>query len=380
MRVQLYRFTDDWDRPLDSQLDSDTTLVLLFGEIGSRQDQHAALRSVCATFPRSIKSGGSRGSDIYEGRLEEYALVLAVIRFDKSRLKRAEYTVTSTEDSHTAGDALGKALRHDDLRGVFLIGAGERIDEEALTDGINRSLPKQVVVTGGVTTHNYRRQSTHILSEDCHPRTDHVSAVGYYGDSLRFIASRQEGWERFGIEYKITSARGNILYTLNHKPALEVYRNHLGKLADKLPGIATRFPLAIHPNRTDQAPRIHTIIGIDETNQTLLFPQDIPVGHYAMFMKADTQRLLLGACEAAHDLSHAYQPPASEALNITVSSMRRKRLLLHRTDEEPKMVRHTLPEGIHQVGFYSDGTIAPTDSGHSIADRQTLVLTLIWEP
>ncbi len=380
MQVQLYRYTDDWDRPLDARLDSDTTLVLLFGEIGPQRDQHAALRSVCATFPRSIKSGGSRGSDIYEGRLEEYALVLAVIRFEKSRLKRAEYSVTSTEDSHRAGHALGKALQHDDLRGVFLIGAGERIDEEALTLGINRSLSEKVVVTGGVTTHNYRRQTTHILSEDCQTRTDSVSAVGYYGDAIRFIASRQEGWERFGIEYKITSSRGNILYTLNHRPALEVYKNHLGKLADKLPGIAARFPLAIQSGHTHRAPKIHTIIGIDEARQALLFAQDIPAGHYAMFMKADAHRLLLGACEAARNLSHAYHPPASEALNITVSSMRRKRLLLHRTDEEPKMVRHFLPSGIHQVGFYSDGTIAPTGSGQSTADRQTLVLTLIWEP
>jgi hypothetical protein len=53
------------------------------------------------------------------------------------------------------------------------------------------------------------------------------------------------GWMDFGPERRITRSAGNVLYELDGKPALDLYKTYLGERPQGLPGSALLFPLSI---------------------------------------------------------------------------------------------------------------------------------------
>src|SRR5256885_621748 len=62
-------------------------------------------------------------------------------------------------------------------------------------------------------------------------RGDRVVAVGLYGDHVRVGSGSRGGWGIFGPERVVTRSSGNVLFELDGKPALELYKRYLGDLA-----------------------------------------------------------------------------------------------------------------------------------------------------
>ena len=69
--------------------------------------------------------------------------------------------------------------------------------------------------------------------------------IGFYGDRLRVGYGSLGGWDPFGPERRITRSRGNVLYELDGRPALELYRLYLGEHAAGLPATGLLFPLSL---------------------------------------------------------------------------------------------------------------------------------------
>lgn len=73
-----------------------------------------------------------------------------------------------------------------------------------------------------------------------------TTALVFYGSSLEVRYASKGGWDPFAPKRLITkSAPGNILYELDNKSALSLYKEYLGKYAAKLPASALLFPLNV---------------------------------------------------------------------------------------------------------------------------------------
>jgi hypothetical protein len=233
-------------------------------------------------------------------------------------------------------------------------------------------------VTGGLAGDDDRFEKTYVVGEECRVESGLVSAVGFYGESFQIATGYKGGWDKFGIEREITSSRKNVLYTLNNEPALEVYKRYLGKHAAELPASALLFPLAIRESKETEETKVRTVLAVDEEAQSITFAGDMPQGGYATFMKANFDRLIDGAYEAAEQLAEGREI-GKAALSIAVSCVGRKLLLKQRTEEELEAILDVLPEGTRQIGFYSYGEISPMHTGKCDLHNQTMTLTLFWE-
>ena len=112
-------------------------------------------------------------------------------------------------------------------------------------------------------------------------------------------AGSQGGWETFGPERKVTRADGNVLYELDGRPALALYKEYLGELATGLPATALRFPLSIREERGTKSAVVRTVLAIDEAAQSMTFAGDMPIGWHAQLMRSNHDRLIAGAMRAA---------------------------------------------------------------------------------
>jgi hypothetical protein len=245
--------------------------------------------------------------------------------------------------------------------------------------GLNAILPSSVVVTGGLAGDGDRFERTWVIRDGI-PHSGFVSAIGFYGERLRIGYGSKGGWDIFGPERLVTRAERSILYELDGKPALELYKKYLGDRAAGLPATALLFPLALRADSSDEKRIVRTILAVDETTQSMTFAGDIPQGYLAQLMKANFDRLVDGAAGAALMVrEHQQEAPADPVLAIAISCVGRRLVLGEHTEDELEATLDGLPEGTQQIGFYSYGEIAPYGTGHCDLHNQTMTLTTISE-
>ena len=360
-------------------LDSETSLLLLFGD--SRLIDHPALiQQVLDACPRSHVMGCSTAGEIHGCEISDDSLVVAAARFDHTALRTAQATVQAPTDSYTAGRTIAEQLKHPSLRGVFVLSDGLNVNGSELVKGLNDTLGEAVVVTGGLAGDGTDFKRTWVI-KDRMPIGGYVTAIGFYGDHVKLGHGSKGGWDKFGPERLVTKSKGNILYELDGRPALQLYKEYLGDRAAGLPATGLLFPLAIRSSNTDGKALVRTILAVDEAAQSMTFAGDMPEGVLAQLMRANFDRLVQGASDAAtlavNSRDHTSSP--SPTLSIAISCVGRRLVLGERTEEEIEATLDILPKGSSQVGFYSYGEISPYKSGACDLHNQTMTLTTIAE-
>ncbi|MEN8164190.1 MAG: FIST N-terminal domain-containing protein, partial [Acidobacteriota bacterium] len=262
-----------------SALDSEQTLVVVFGPSQMLDDSNL-ISSVADAFPHSHLIGCSTSGEIVGTTISDNTLAIGVCRFSDSELKTTVAPVASSADSFGAGEMIARELAGPSLRSVFVLSDGLNVNGSELVRGLNSVLPEEVVVTGGLAGDGDRFVRTWVLSGG-RPMSGHVCAVGLSGDRLLVGHGSKGGWDIFGPERRVTRSKGNILYELDGKPALEIYKQYLGDRASGLPSTALRFPLALRYDKDAEKQVVRTILGVDEDSQAMVFAGDVPEGCFA---------------------------------------------------------------------------------------------------
>jgi hypothetical protein len=378
MKLETLRFDSatGWDSDALPGLDSENTLVLLFGAPRFLDDPEP-FRTVRSAYPRAAVVGCSTSGEILGDAVYDETVTGAVIRFERTSLRPTRARVRSADESFAAGASIARDLDQDGLRGVFLLSDGLGVNGSELVRGLNSVLPPSVVVTGGLAGDGSRFEKTWVLI-DGQPRAGWVSAVGLYGDEVRIHHGSRGGWDLFGPERRVTRSRGNVLYELDGKPALALYKEDLGELAADLPASALLFPLSLRAGVDDEDSIVRTILAVSEEDQSMTFAGDITEGHFAQLMHANFDRLVTGASEAAA-FTRKGGAEGPGLLAIAISCVGRRLILGERSEEELEASLEALPPGTTQVGFYSYGEISPFASGHCDLHNQTMTITAITE-
>jgi hypothetical protein len=184
--------------------------------------------------------------------------------------------------------------------------------------------------------------------------------------------------ELLGPERQITKSVGNVLYELDGKPALALYKTYLGEHATGLPAAGLLFPLSLQP-QADQPRLVRTLLSVNEAEQSLTFAGDMPQGEMTQLMHASFDRLVDGAIAAAETCS-AGRPSGPAELAILISCVGRKLLMQQRIEEEVEGVQSVLGDQAMLTGFYSYGEISPFNLGATCElHNQTMTITTFTE-
>ena len=377
--MQLETFTynsvSGWSRAFP-ELDSKQTLVVVFGG-ACFADDPGPLQALQQAYPLAHHIGCSTSGEIYDTVISDDSLSVAVMQLERSSMQSAIAHVAEADESYAAGRNIAEQLAADGLQGVFVISDGLLVNGSQLVRGLNDVLPAGTTVTGGLAGDGARFAQTWSLLHGM-PTTGIVAAIGFYGDNIRIGHGSKGGWDLFGLERRVTRSDGNVLYEIDGRPALELYKEYLGDRASELPATGLLFPLALREHADSQKQIVRTILGVDEEHQSMTFAGDIPEGSLVQLMRANFDRLVAGASDAASVTGHEDSSQGC-MLSIAISCVGRRLVLGERTEEEVEAVMDILPAGTKQVGFYSYGEISPYASGSCDLHNQTMTLTTIRE-
>ncbi len=351
-------------------------LVLVFaGEEGLRRAD--ALADLRQRYPAAIVFGCSTAGEICDTRVLDDSLVATAVEFAHTRVELTSVPIPRSEESRSVGERLARTFSPDGLVHVLVLSDGIHVNGSELVKGLTAGLPSNVTVTGGLSGDGTRFAQTYVLAGG-EPRQNVVAALGFYGDRLRVGYASLGGWDPFGPDRLVTRSSQNVLYELDGKSALALYKQYLGEHASGLPSTGLLFPLNVRVPGGN-TPVVRTILAVDEDGQSMTFAGDVPEGSHAQLMRANFDRLIDGAGGAAVTSSGALGDHPAE-LAILISCVGRKLVLKQRIEEEVESVRDVMGTGTILTGFYSYGEISPfTPSGKCELHNQTMTITSLCE-
>ncbi|MDH3628942.1 MAG: FIST C-terminal domain-containing protein [Acidobacteriota bacterium] len=377
MELEQFAWTesDGWAPEPPGRL-SDADMVLAFGS-SAIMERGAQFETLRAAYPGAQVVGCSTAGEIQGVNVSDDSLVITAARFSSSHVESKHIALADTSSSRHAGELLAKQLDTKGLVHVFVISDGTSVNGSELVDGLTENLPSHVNVTGGLSGDGDRFERTFVIPNR-EPARDTVSALAFYGDRLRVGYGSLGGWDPFGPERLVTRSQGNVLYELDGRSALELYKRYLGEHAAGLPATGLLFPLSMRSEEgTDGL--VRTILAVDEQENSVTFAGDVPEGWYARLMKANFDRLVDGASGAAA-ASSAPLGQGKPELAILISCVGRKMVLKQRTEEEVEAVRDVLGASTVLSGFYSYGEISPfSPHGRCELHNQTMTITTFSE-
>lgn len=372
---QYWTSSEGWQKESAASVDGNASLVLVFGA-GHVMGDASRVDEVRARYPGAPVVGCSTSGEICGTSVRDESLVVTAIRFEHTEIKLAQTTIGGSDDSLSAGKRLAQDLPHEQLVHVLVLSDGLKVNGTELARGLRENLPEGVAVTGGMAGDGANFRHTQVCA-DGDPVEGLVAAVGFYGDRLKVGYGSLGGWDPFGPERLITRSKGNVLYELDGHSALELYKRYLGEHAAG-PAEALLFPLALRTGEEGYG-LVRSVMGIDEETQSMTFAGDMPEGGYARLMKANFDRLIDGAADAAHATNETLGAPNPE-LALLISCVGRKLVLKQRVEEEVEGVREVLGSNTVLTGFYSYGEICPHGTFTKCElHNQTMTITTFLE-
>lgn len=362
-----------WEPALPGRIPAQ--LVLLFGSPSLLKHRYL-IQQVQRSYPTAHMLGCSTAGEISHTRVLDESLVATAIQFEQTALRGFCLQPQRGTSDFQAGEMLAQKLLKPGLVHVLVFSCGLNINGSELVAGLNKRLPPQVTITGGLAGDGDRFQET-LLVWGGQVVTRSVAAVGFYGQHLLVGCGSFGGWDAIGPPFQVTRSASNVLYELDGRPALALYKAYLGEQASGLPASGLLHPLSLlmpdSPN-----PVVRAILSVDEARQSIAFAGDMPQGARVRFMQATIDRLIGGAVSAARTSSWTLRHVPELAL--LVSCVGRKQVLKQRSNEEVKGVQSILGGQTALTGFYSYGEISPFLPGAACKlHNQTMTITTFSE-
>ena len=338
---------------LESFNPSDFDLHIIFAD-KSYFDSVDVRSKIKHSFSNSIIMGCSCSGEISGNKLYEQSFTLTSVKFAKAKIKKQCFHLKDSSESVLAGETIAKQLSGEGLKHVFILSEGINVNGSRLVEGFNNIIDKTVHVSGGLAGDNAQFEITYVADMENNFVSNCVSAIGFYGD-ITTETSSFGGWDSFGIDRTVTKSKENVVFEIDGKPALDLYKSYLGDKAAELPASAFYFPIEMRDSENSE-PVVRTILGVNEVDNSITFAGNVSEGSFVRLMKTNVNRVIDGAGKSADILKE--NSKTNPELVILISCVGRKIVLKQLSQDEIEAVTDNFTNEVSFAGYYSNGEIS----------------------
>lgn len=229
--------------PFSEYSDEKNILIQIFSGLGGEFMQQVA-ETVSSQLPHAVCIGATTDGEISNQCVSTQRCIISISTFDKTEIKSQTSTLKS---SYEAGCELASKLVTNKTKLLIVLSDGTTTNGDDLLQGIYAQAPN-VIIAGGMAGDNATFTQTYIICGDQLIKRG-VIAVALDSDQLQVNNHYNFDWQPIGKKLLITHAEKNRVYTINDKPAAEIYAHYLGSdITHKMPGTGIEFPLVMKKN------------------------------------------------------------------------------------------------------------------------------------
>ena len=360
--------------------------VFMFSTVG--YNQQTLLKAV-----REATSGaplcGCSGEGIITGNEADesnFSVGVMAIRSDQLRFNNGIATGLK-ENSAEAGRAIAEAIQPEvsaDTLALFLFPDGTAVNFDRLAAGLEGqlNLDRLLPLVGGTAGDNFEFKRSYQYCND-QVVSDGV-AWALLSGQVQIAWAVNHGCVPVGVELKVTRCKGNTIYEIDGKPALEVLKDYATvadteewwtiavltvSLGFKVPGLMQGYDEYI----------IRAVVGgMDDTTGSLTIPTEVSEGMSIWVTRRDSEKLADGVERAAKEIKTQIgdTPPK---LIFQFDCAARGKIFLREQQKLQLLEKlcQQIGTDVPWLGFYTFGEIAPVGERNCFHNF-TVVLTAIY--
>lgn len=170
---------------------------------------------------------------------------------------------------------------------TLLTSDGRLLDGEGMVEFIENLAGPDISMFGGMAGDDLSFSGTWIFTND--KSTDYgMAALVLNEEKIELHGLAFSGWKPMGVSRTVTKSEGNLIFTIDNRPALEIYLHLLGQeisssddQIDFFDRIGVHYPFQIE--RKNREPKMCNPIGYDKEKQALVCESEVPQGSSLRF-------------------------------------------------------------------------------------------------
>ncbi len=164
---------------------------------------------------------------------------------------------------------------------------GSLLDGEGMVKFIEKLAGPDITMFGGMAGDDLSFSGTWIFNNE--KTTDYgIAALVLDESKIELHGLAFSGWKPMGVSRTVTKSEGNLIYTINDRPALEMYLHYLGHeisstddQIDFFDQVGVHYPFQIE--RENREPKMCNPIGYDREKQALICESEVVQGSRLRF-------------------------------------------------------------------------------------------------
>jgi hypothetical protein len=352
---------------------------LLIAFVAITQDPTAALAGLREVAPGVPVIGCTTHGEIGPGGPADGTVTVAAIGGPGFSVSTAVAEHVSGRQREAGTELAGCATVVADRphRVLLLLTDGLVRDQESILRGCYGVLGASVPLFGGAASDGWRMTGSYLLGDD-RVLTNAAVAVTIASEAPLAVSVRH-GWTKVGDAMIVTSSGDGRVYTLDDRPALDVYLDRLGAPAaaytdaDAFMTFALARPLGVQRRSGVEARNLSTEIDIE--GRSIGGGGNIDHGGLTWAMTGDEQSILAATDAACHDAIAGLhgQPPVGL---LTFSCAALRAVLGDDGIQREGERLDKWADGVPFAGFYTYGEIARVRGIDGFHNQTLAVLAL----
>lgn len=358
-------------------LNSDKLLFHIYSSVDSLENSVGELDDIREILDKKLPGadyvGCTTNSNILDGRQSDADTIIVCTIFEDPT------TIIKTYQLDLTGKTVDDLIRFTEntrdgmpwMRAIEMLVSSKAMLEGNLTSLFDRVSTRSVMFGGGAFSKEAFAKGGDAASfvfskgEDYNFNAMTFTFLG--GENLHFKTVSVSGWTPLGASHTITSAEGNVLKTLNGKPAFEIYSKYLNIKNDKFFGSNTiEFPLMCRTSSGYEVLRDPTACTRDGE---VVLVSEVDVFESVRLAYGDRRSILKSIRRAAEQIREF----APDAISV-FSCVARSSFWGDEIDQETELFPYIAPT----FGFYTSGEIM-SEGGNIHHFNETMVIACIRE-
>lgn len=318
--------------------------------------------------------GSTTAGEIMDSEVMEKSTVVMLLNINKEHYKI--FYEASPDTYKVANDLALFAKKSFANPSVVVISSGLTIDAEQIINGFSDA-DKNIPLFGGLAGDDLTMKGSYVFTNNKETATGLIGLV-LDGDKINVKGLATSGWDNIGIEKTITKSAGNIVYTIDDEPAVDVFvkffqfTQSIDNTAEIIAQNFAQYPLQLKKENGNTVLRAPMMVDIE--SRALIFAGGIPQGSKVKFSVQPGFDLI----EKTTERVSALKPSIPEADALIMFSCKARHMALGpMTGDEAGMIRGLWNKPL--IGFFTYGEIGTAKDSVCDFHNETCSMVILQE-
>ncbi|WP_370097858.1 FIST signal transduction protein [Xanthomarina gelatinilytica] len=322
--------------------------------------------------------GATTSGEFIDGDIDEGSIVIMLLDINPEYFKSV-FLETGTETTFENAKQIGLIGKETFKNPAFLIVSGWLTEEgENIVEGITEGSGKDVTIFGGMAGDDLSLSGPMVFTKD-KSSDKGLLALIIDTDKIEVNGIATCGWKPIGTTKTITKSKGNIVYTIDNKPALDMIIKYLGvdynfdSGKEIVTQIGAYYPLQLE--RENVAPVMRTAMLANREDRSLICAGNVPQGAKVKFSLPPDFDAIETVIEECNELKDEHQQEADALIMFSCISRHLSFGIL--MSEEISQVQNVW--NAPMVGFFTYGEFGKSKTGKHEFHNNTCCLVALKE-